>query len=67
MSAIQHTDGSGRQAKQPSDIQIIRDLQKRVEALERAIASSQGITFVSPDGNTTRTLSVDNTGAQVWA
>lgn len=63
---IPHSDTSGRIPKQQNDIQIIRDLQRRVQNLEQAAARSQGITFVSPDGNTYKTLSIDNTGTPVW-
>jgi hypothetical protein len=61
------TNTSGKPPQQQSDIAIIRDLLNRVAALEKAVSQSQGITFVSPNGTVQKTLSVDNTGAQVWA
>lgn len=66
MSAIQHTDTSGKVPQQQTDITIIRNLQARVAALEKAIALSQGITFVSPDGSIHATLTIDNAGVAVW-
>lgn len=66
MSVGPITTGSGKPPRQEDLVTIIRNLQKRVTALEAAVARSQGVTFISPDGNTFKTLSIDNSGTPVW-
>lgn len=56
----------GKPHRQDSDITILKNLQIRVLALENALAQAQGVTFISPDGTITKTLSIDNSGNPVW-
>lgn len=56
----------GKPPRPDSETIILRDLQRRVKALENMLSQAQGIVFISPDGATTKTLSIDNSGNPVW-
>lgn len=65
------TQTSGKPPRPQDEIAILRDLQNRIAALERGLAQAEGIAFISPDGKTTRTISLDNNGdfiglASIW-
>lgn len=61
------TRQSGKPPRPESDVTILRELLNRVAALEAQLAQSEGIRFISPDGKTVKTLSIDNFGNPIWS
>lgn len=53
----------GKPPRQDSETAILRDLINRVTALEAAQTRNQGITFLSPNGQKSETLSLSNLGS----
>jgi hypothetical protein len=61
-----HTSSGGAYGKQQDLVVMILELQRRVTALELALAQCHGITFISDDGIQQKTLYVDSSGNMQW-